>query len=333
MNSFLRRGAVLLSFLAACVCAHAQSFSVTAPGYTGTKLFDSTAGYTITGMASDAAGNLYYLETDTTGFSGHTKLYKRSGLGYATITELYNFQDFVDGSFVAFTNGKVYFGENSTGTIYSINPSGGIVDTVGTVSSHYDVTVFNNQLFVSHSVGSANLISSFALVGDGGGSGGEMLGTEQIILTANNDTFGVFAYAGDQLFYGASGYDTTKGLYRFFSSEVTAGGLTLDESHKWGATTTMDVGGLAFGSGNDVWKTGNFSPELKLFSFFNEGVSTIGSATGGDFLRQIDFSANSLFVNVTAGTFRSAIFTVTVPEPSSALAFLAGGLVLTRRRR
>ena len=52
---------------AAIVALHAsldaQTLNITAPGFSGTKLFDSTAGFTITGLAADASGDVYYLKS------------------------------------------------------------------------------------------------------------------------------------------------------------------------------------------------------------------------------------------------------------------------------
>ncbi|MEQ1860640.1 MAG: PEP-CTERM sorting domain-containing protein [Chthoniobacteraceae bacterium] len=165
-----------------------------------------------------------------------------------------------------------------------------------------------------------------------------MLGSDDTIVNADGDYNGVFEYSGGELYYGASGYNPVKGLYRFTSSEVTgaigAGELVLDVDHKFGATTTNHVGALAFGNGTDLWKDDPFSTNLLLFDRSNGGVSTIGTAGSGSTLGQLDFAANSLFVNVTDfNTSRSSIFKVSVPEPSTAAILFAGLALFLRRRR
>lgn len=342
MKALIHQGAALLCLLAASLPLRGQSLSVTAPGYEGAKLFDSTAGYTITGMAADGLGNVYYIETDTN-FTGNTRLYKRSALNnYASPVELYNLGSVVTGAFVVFASGKLYFGENTSGNIYSINTDGTNVDPLGTLpvnglGATYSAAFFGGNLFMSYDAGLYdNRVSRFDLVADG--SGGLMLANENVIVNADGDYNGVFEYAGGDLYYGASGFNTVEGLYQFSAAEVagaiTSGELLLDVEHEWGATTRQGVGGIAFGDGTDLWESGTFSSNLLLFDRFNGGVSTIGSAAVNSTLSHLDFAASTLFVNVidyTAG--RSAIYTVGVPEPSSALVLLAGSLLFARRRR
>lgn len=338
MKSLIHYGAVLLSFVAVCLPLRGQSFSVTDSSYTSAKLFDSTSGYTIAGMAADNLGNVYYIESSTSGF-GNTKLYKRSALGgYTTPTLLYDLGDAVNGGFVVFASGKLYFGENTNGNIYSINSDGtGTVDLLGSAPLNYDAAFSGGRLFLSYDAGSFNSrVSRFDLIADG--SGGLMLGNEDVIVNANGDNYGSFEYAGGELYYGGSGYLSIKGLYQFSASEVSgaigSGQLTLDAAHEWGATTRTGVGGIAFGSGTDLWETGTFSTSLLRFDRFNSGVSTIGNATGNSGLGKLDFAANTLFLTVNDSiTFQSAIFKVAVPEPTTAAALLGGALVLVWRRR
>lgn len=332
-----RRSAVLLSLFVLAVCARAQTLTVTEPGYTTKKLFDSTANYVITGMASDGMGNVYYIETHAFG-TQQTRLLKRSGLDYGTVTELYNFGDAVGGSFVVFSNGKLYFGESTNGNIYSINTNGTGFDPLGVISSSYDATVYDGNLFVlySQNFGSDSRISSFSLINDG--SGGKMLGTEDIILNSTGDYMGSFEYAGGDLYYGASGFGTRHGLYKFTDDELNgaAGPLTPDAEHLWGATTTDYVSGLALNGDVHLWKTGNPDTDLFRFSVFNTGADTIGEATGNYSLGQLDFINNALYLNLTdfnPSAPRSAVYMLAVPEPSSVLVLLAGGLIFTRRRR
>src|SRR3954470_572990 len=72
MKKLIHLGAALAAL---CASLDAQSLTVTAPGYSGVKLFDSTPGHTITGLAADTNGDVYYLETDGS-FSANTQLFK-----------------------------------------------------------------------------------------------------------------------------------------------------------------------------------------------------------------------------------------------------------------
>lgn len=341
---FLTRLRVFVLFLvAACASVQGQTFSVTAPNYVGTKLFNSVAGTLITGMAADAVGNVYYLQTDVTGF-GDTFLYKRSAIdNYANPAALYNLGPQVSGAFVICSGSTVYFGDNTNGNICSISTSGTLFDSLGTMTSMmWDANVANGHLYVTYDGGNSNaLLSQFDLIADG--AGGKMLANENVIVNASRDSYSAFEYEGAALYYGASGYDTSKGIYQFSQTEVNgaiaAGELTLQADHKFGTTTTMHVGALAFGSGLDLWKDDPFSTDLLLFSRFNGGVSTIGSAGANSTLGQLDFGAESLgpgalFMNVSDITnSRSAIYRVAIPEPSCALTLLAGAILLARRRR
>jgi len=335
MKFSFRKNAVALLFpFVLCLCARAQSLTVTDPEYTSRKLFDSTANHVITGMASDGMGNVYYIETHMGG-TQPTRLYKRSGIDYGTVTELYDFDgNSGEGSFLVFSNGKLYFGESINGNIYSINTNGTGLDPLGVIASSYDASVYNGNLFVLHgqNFDSDSRLSSFSLVDDG--SGGKMLGAEDIILNATGDYRGSFEYAGGDLYYGASGYGTKRGLYKFEASELGGGPLTPDAEHLWGAMTTNHVSGLALDGDVHLWKTGNPGTDLVRFSVFNTGADPIGEVTGSYSLGQLDFVNNALYLNLTdVNAGRSAVYTLAVPEPSSMLALLAGGLIFTRRRR
>jgi hypothetical protein len=343
MIVLFRLRVALAVLLAACASVRGQSFSVTVPNYVGTKLFDSAAGTLITGMAADAVGNVYYIQTDVAGF-GDTFLYKRSAMdSYANPTPLCNLGFRVGGAFVVCSGSTVYFGDNTEGNIYSINNDGSGFDPLGTIASaKSDAKFVNGHLFITYDGGNSNtLLSRFDLIADG--AGGKVLANENVIVNAARDPSGVFEYAGAELYYGASGYDISKGIYKFSQAEVdgaiTAGELTLQANHKFGTTTTNSVGALAFGGGVDLWKDDPFSTDLRLFSRFNGGVSVIGSAGLNSTLGQLDFGGESLgpgalFMNVSDNVnYRSAIYRLAVPEPSSALMLLAGSLVLARRRR
>ena len=140
---------ITAAFFAVTSALFAQTLNVTAPGYSRTKLFDSTAGFTISGMGADSSGSIYYLETDGS-FAASTKLYKRTAAGgYATATPLFNYGSALFGSFVTVQSGKVYFGENSANTIRSVNLDGTSPALIGTVVGNFDLAFSGGSAFVS----------------------------------------------------------------------------------------------------------------------------------------------------------------------------------------
>ena len=137
------------------ISLHAQTLNVTAPGFSGTKLFDSNAGFTITGIAADTNGDIYYLETDGSFHRGHPTLQAHGGQRFhaAPAAPLFDLGGAVFGSFVTLGGGKVFFGESSTNKIYAINPDGSGSNTLGTVvDRNFDAAYAAGNLFVSNNV-------------------------------------------------------------------------------------------------------------------------------------------------------------------------------------
>src|SRR5688572_11683598 len=141
MNSLLRLSAATAAALIFTQALQAQSLNITNPAFSATKLFDSTAGYAISGLGVSGTGEIFYLESDAS-FPAtlNARLFKRSPVdGYATPTQLHDFGSPVFGSFVVLNGGKVFFGENFTGGIFSINPDGTGLDPLGTTAGNYDL--------------------------------------------------------------------------------------------------------------------------------------------------------------------------------------------------
>ena len=126
MKPLLRLAAAAVIVAGASSALNAQSLNITSPNFSSTKLFDSTPGFTITGLGAGNGGEIFYIESDGA-FppAANTRLYKRlPGDGYATPTLVFDFNAPLFGSFVVLNGGKVYFGESSTGAIRSVNPDG-----------------------------------------------------------------------------------------------------------------------------------------------------------------------------------------------------------------
>jgi hypothetical protein len=324
------------AFVALHASLDAQSLNVTAPGYTGTKLFDSTAGFTITGLAADTNGDIYYLESDSTNYTADTLLYKRTAAsGYATpAAPLFNLGSGVFGSFVTLGSGKVFFGENSTNKVYAINPDGSGGNLLGTVTNNYDAVFANNSLFISHNpdttfLNPQNRVSKFDLIPNGGGLS---LGTaDQIIETGGDYSGPVARDANGSLFYGATGFLSVKDLYRFNALEVAGAfgptTLTLDAAHRVIANGSNAY--LAEDAINGLWQD-SFTA-LNLIDV--DAATSTPIATTTDSLGQLEAVNGEVYANVTNfTTARSSVYAV-VPEPgSAALLAIALGMMSLRRR-
>ncbi len=320
------------TFTAASTALLAQSLNITAPGYSGGKLFDATAGFTITGMAAAPGGDVFYIETDSA-FTATSKLYRRSaGDGYAATPPLFDFGSAAFGSFVRWEGGKVFFGESSTGAVRVMNPDLSI-DALGSVPGNYDAAFSGGTLFLSHNPGGfspQNKVSRFDLLPDGGG--GLMLGAADTIVNTPDDYSGPIAFARGNLFYGGSGSFARPDLFRFTASEVVAAfgaGPTqsLDAAHRFLANGSNAY--LAFDGANALWHT-DFS-SLDLIDTTTAASTVVGGSP--DSIGQLDVAGPALYAAVTNSTFdHSAVFWV-VPEPSAVLLLTLGLAALMRGRR
>lgn len=317
--------AALASFTSALF---AQTLTVTASGFSGAKLFNSTPGFTITGMGADSSGNVYYLETDG-GFVASTKLYKRTAAGgYATATSLFNYGSALFGSFVVVQGSKLYFGESSSNTIRSVNLDGTSPALIGTVVNNYDLAFSGGSAFVS-----ANPDTTFANPQNKVSKLDLATGATQVVLNATPDFSGPVEFdASGNLIYGVA-KSTIGGIYRYSAAAVAAALSTSTPIVLTPPTGRVIANGgnqyLAYAGGTSLWQD-DFSALTRYD--LGTGVGTaIGTTT--DTLGNLDYAGTTLYASVTNFTTNnSAVFAV-VPEPSSAVLLAFGMLAFTRRRR
>ena len=342
---------LLAASLFAVATLHAQSFTA-APGSSTRQLFNLGEGTTISALGASAGGDLFYLATGS--FEGPepgTQLFRASPSdNYQTRTSLFSYRTAADqpsarfGSFVRVEGDTVYFGESSNGEIRSIPIGGGVSGVLRTVPNHYDAAVIGGSLLVSAANADFSdnqvyrLTSSPApldrIVNTGGASGP------------------VTADAAGNLIYGATTFNGgTGGLYRFSSAQVagatdanpTTGDrvLALTEGTRLFASGEFAFSGtnqyLAYRDEAHLFQASSGSTaSVMRFNLTNSTSEPVGQAGAGNFFGGLAASNSGLFVAVTADFFSgpSAVFLI-IPEPSTAVLTLLGGLALgvVRRRR
>lgn len=309
----------------------AQILTTTDLAYSATPLFSSSPDYVITGIVSDNASRIFYLENDGSfPLSLPTRLWRRTiNDGTAGPAQLlHDFGAALSGNFLKYSGGTVYGGEFSTGGLFSIDPSGANFDPLGTVSANYDGAFFDGAFYVSHAFNGSNRVSKFDLVPDP--IGGRMISAGELILDTNGEFSGPldFTGSGDLLYASA-----VRGLYRYSAAEVAlaAAGpldLALDPQHL--TIADENFGYVASVVGNDVWGT-SFTA-LKRVDTAARTSSEV--ATSNATIGHLEVGADTLYVNVTDFSERRSVVYAVVPEPGLPALF-AGALAFgsARRRR
>ena len=312
----------LIAAFAATAALHAQSLTPTA-GHSATQLFQTGAGLTIGGLEADDSGNVYYLVGS---FSSSTKLMRRSaGDSYATETTLFDYGSSVYGSFVRLNAGKLYFGENSAGTIRTFDLSNSIVSLLATVGGNYDLDFGGGYGWLSANAGYAtyalqNEVRKLNLSS----------GATTTVLTSADYSGPVALDASGTLYYGATQYGAGGNIFKYTAADLTAGGLGLDVGHKYIENPANAY--FSYGSDGALYST-DFANIIR----YTLGASPAGQtwATSLQSIGNLAEESGTLYATVTNyGTNRSAVFAV-VPEPGTTLFVVAGiaGMALRRRRR
>lgn len=209
--------AISAAFAAVSSALFAQNLTVAAPGFSGSKLFDSTPGFTITGMGADSAKSIYYIETDSNfSMPANARLLKRNATdGYLSATPLFDFGGSVFGSFVTIESGKVYFGESSSGAIRSMNLDGTAPLLIGSVTGNYDLAFSGGNAFVS-----ANADTTFANPVSKVSTFNLATGAMQTVLDARPDYSGPIEFDDSgALLYGVA-RSSIGDIYRYSSGAV-----------------------------------------------------------------------------------------------------------------
>src|SRR5688572_16890974 len=286
----------------------AQILTTTNLAYAAAPLFASSPDYVISGITSDRAGAIFYLESDGSFPPAEpSRLWRRtvSGGTAGPPQLLHDFGAPLSGNFLTYAGGTIYGGEFSAGSLFAIDRSGANYDPLGTVASNYDGKLFNGSLYVSHALGGSNRITKFDLLPDP--TNGRMLSPGERILETGGEFSGPldFTSAGSLLYASA-----VRGLYGYSAAEVTAaaGGpmdLMLDPAHL--ILPDVNFGYLVSIPGNQGWGT-SFSA-LHLVDVAAGASSEI--ATSNATIGHLEISAETLYVNVTDfAAERSVIYAV-----------------------
>ncbi len=306
----------------ATATATAQSLTISAPGFSSSKLFETAVGETIGGVDFNGTGDVYYLVRTAT---GTTRLQVRTAAtSYATATTLHDFGSAVYGSFVTLSGGKIFYGENSTGAIRVHDIAMNTDALLAVVPGNYELSVAPSGIgYLSNNPGGFSAVNEVATLNLTSGATTTKLTTSDYSGSAAADDLG-------RLYYGGTAFGVGGGIYRYSAAEVAAGGLTLDAGHQW-----VSNGGNAYFAFNDsgsLWQT-DFAG-LGFYNTTTAAYTAIGSSS--DSIGNLAADSAQLFASVTtySGGQKSAIFRV-IPEPASALLALGGlaALVVRRRRR
>lgn len=300
-------------------------------------LFSAPAGHAIGGLDLDAAGNIYYLESDYDAADGNsgTRLIQRAVDG--TTTTLFTFAagatvyDNPFGSFVRVRGTTIYWGENYPGTLWSATLTGSTIQNavnLGTIAGNYDLA-FSSTSEAYLSAGpdfGQNHVYRLTF-----GAGAITPTSNVVSKVFDNNYSGPITFdAAGNLLYGAPVVNGVGGgLFRFGVSELSgtteqtlAGHLLINNGTNGYLLTGPN--GLIFQDAGDT---------LRQYDL-NHGNQETPLAVSDGFIGNLAYHDGDIFAIVSTGfgaSTHASIYAV-APEPATAV-FFALGLAACFQRR
>ena len=283
---------------------------------------------------------MFYIESGTFNGTAGTQLFERTAAsGFAAETSLFSYATPVSGSFVRVLGGTIFFGENSGGTIRSVNTDGTSPALIATVANNYDLVFSGSLALLSANPGGFNSPDNkvFSLdLADGH--------LDTVLDTGGDYSGPITVDAAGDLLYGATTFGSISagGVYKFTLADIQS---ALDADPQANDTSlTMGKGTRIFANGSNGYlgRTDDqhvyalaspFGAAATITRFNLDDTNAAGQAAGqtntGPFFGATDATDAALFVAVTDdfSTGPSAVFRV-VPEPSPTSALLLGSVIL-----
>ena len=318
-------------------------------GYQATPYLTTSGETLIEGFDIDAAGNVYYIETEYDYFGDPVNWYmpvssslkKRTSGG--TTETLYDFSSGVWGSFVHLVGDEVWFGNSSDNVIRSTSKTGGATTDIITLDGHYDLKANSlGQVFVSATPGGSTGI--FHVYDDG-------LGYVSDLVADMGGYSGPIEFdADDNLYYGFPNYGAGEVVYFDASDVADAIGEENYGSAELGAADwTSYCAGLSassflqFHDNGDLFSSSWQSVVDRIYA--QDSSEGFGSSPNYSGLGQMAYLPGDgwgeLYLAATdysMGEYNSILYQITaIPEPSTTLMILSsiitGAGILARRLR
>jgi len=341
MKKLLLLGAL---FLAAGSTLRAQTFT-TASGYLPAQaLFSVPESFTISGLSTNSAGDIFYLATGPFDIFSDTRLMKRTASSNF-LDEIPLFSDGLGfgGNFVRVLGSTVYFATYASNDIQAIGVNGGMPTAIGQPVGAYDLAFSGGAGFLSRNPSGFpappnTVVSRFDLT----------TGDLDTIIDTEGDYSGPVAFTADgRLLYGATGVAGTNGdgIYAFSAAQVAGATGSPDPALTLAQGTLVVVNSgntyLAYVDDQHLYSAlsvGGSPATITRYNLSDASSEAVGQTGNPDFfLSGLTSSGSDLLAVVTADYFNgpSTVFRVTpAPEPSAALLCVAGiGCLLSRRAR
>lgn len=326
---------IIITTLGLCLSAAlalGQSFNP-AVGYTRTQVVDSlAAGTTISALAADSAGNLFFLANS----AGDTTLYRSPASNPNAPVALFSYGSPVFGSFVKINGSTLYFSESTNGTIQSLPVSAApetTPDLVKTIPNGFDLVAIGSELYASVSDSDFANNQVFRLTPDND--------PLDAIVATGGASGPVVGRADGSLIYGATTFNGgAGGMYSFTPAQLSAAagsGLTLmlaDGTRLFPADSVSNQY-LAYRDETNLFRAssaGNPST-IDRFDLANGFQEAVGASGNFEFFGGLTTTSDALYVAVTDASFSSSAIYRIVPEPGSAVLLGFSVLALTLRRR